>query len=78
MCLCSVNLGLWSSPSMKGTRPPPCDDFSLTMTGEDQAVMFGGFTPSGKSSEVRTLHLPTMVSSMSAMFQTVRDVSVDS
>ena len=54
--------GLWSSPSNGGSRPPPCFRFSLTMTDEDQAVMFGGSTPSGISSEARVLHLPTMVS----------------
>ena len=55
-------LGLWSSPSMKGSKPPPCSCFSLTVTDEDQAVMFGGLTQSGKSSESYILHLPTMVS----------------
>ena len=55
-------LGLWSSPSISGTRPPPCSGFSLTMTDEDQAVMFGGNTPSDMSSEARVLHLPTIVS----------------
>ena len=54
--------GLWSSPSNSGSRPPPYFGFSLTMTDEDQAVMFGGYNPSGKSSEARVLHLPTMVS----------------
>ena len=47
---------------MKGSRPPPCEDFSLTVTEEDQAVMFGGFTRSGRSSKAHVLHLPTMVS----------------
>ena len=47
---------------MKGSIPPPCSGFSLTVTDEDQAVMFGGRTPSGESSEARVLHLPTMVS----------------
>ena len=47
---------------MKGSRPLPCHGFSLTMTDEDQAVMFGGRTPSGFSSEAHVLHLPTMVS----------------
>ena len=47
---------------MKGTRHPPCDSFSLTMTDEDEAVMYGGYTPTGKSSEAHFLHLPTMVS----------------
>ena len=55
-------LGLWSSQSNKGSRPPPCSSFSLTVTDEDQAVMFGGNTPSDRSSEARVLHLPTMVS----------------
>ena len=60
-CLC-CNPGRWSSPSVKGSRPPPCVAFSLTMTDKDQAVMFGGFTSSGFSSEEHVLHLPTMVS----------------
>ena len=55
-------LGLWSSPSMKGIRPPPSSDFSLTMTDKNQAVMFGGYIPLCESSKAHTLHLPTMVS----------------
>ena len=55
-------IGLWFSPPVKGSRPPPHCSFSLTMTDEDQAVMFGGHTPSGITSEARVLHLPTMVS----------------
>ena len=56
-------LGKWSSLSNSGSRPPPCSNFSLTITDEDQAVMFGGYTPSsGKFSEVHDLHLPIMVS----------------
>ena len=47
---------------MNGSRPPPCTNFSLTVTGEDQAVMFGGHTPSDKSSGAYDIHLPTMVS----------------
>ena len=63
-------LELWSSPSTSGSRPPPSAGFSLTMNDEDRAVMFGGYTPPGRSSEAhvlhlseaRVLHLPTMVS----------------
>ena len=55
-------LGLWFSPPVKGSRPPPCSSFSLTMTDEDRAVMFGGNTPSGVTSKAWALHLPTMVS----------------
>ena len=57
-----VDLGQWSSPSMKGVRAPACDAFSLTMIDEDQAVMFGGNTSLVRSSDARVLHLPTMVS----------------
>ena len=55
------DIGLWLSP-VKGSRPLPCSSFSLTKTNEDCAIMFGGSTPSGKSSEAHALHLPTMVS----------------
>ena len=47
---------------MKGSRPPPCSNFSLTRTDEDRAVMFGGATLSGRTSKAWALHLPTMVS----------------
>ena len=55
-------IGLWFSPPIKGTRPSPCRSFSLTMTDEEHAVMFGGSIPSGETSEEHVLHLPTMVS----------------
>ena len=46
---------------MKGSRRP-CSSFSLTMTDEDCALMYGGINPSGKTSEALVLNLPTMVS----------------
>ena len=58
----SFILGLWISPPVKGSRPPPSHNFSLTRTDEDHAVMFGGVTPSGSTSMAWALHLPTMVS----------------
>ena len=57
-----IVIGLWFSPPVKGSRPPPSDSFSLTMTDEDRAVMFGGSTPPGVTSEAHVLQLPTMVS----------------
>ena len=61
----SLPIGLWSSPSVKGSRPPPCSKFSLTMTDEEHAVMFGGVSPgSGYSADVYVIHLPTMVSDL--------------
>ena len=60
--LCCCILEVWSSHSMKGSRPPR-EAFSLTMTNEEQAVMFGGITPSGDlSDETHVLNLRTMVS----------------
>ena len=52
-------IGLWFSPSLKGSRPPPGECFSLTLTDEDQAVLFGGYSP-----DAYVLHLPTMVSQL--------------
>ena len=50
---------------MKGSRPPPCSYFSLTMIDEEHAVMFGGYSGgSGYSADVYILYLPTMVSSL--------------
>ena len=50
---------------MKGSRPPPCAYFSLTMIDEEHAVMFGGYSlGSGRSADVYVLHLPTMVSGL--------------
>ena len=50
---------------MKGPRPPPCANFSLTMIDEEHAVMFGGYSHGlVLSSDVYVLHLPTMVSGL--------------
>ena len=56
-------LGSWSSPSVKGSRPPPCALFSLTMIDEERAVMFGGKDCNLKCfNDVYMLHMSTMVS----------------
>ena len=47
---------------MKGYRPPACSAFSLTLTDEGQAVMFGGVTSPGSFPKAFLLDLPTMVS----------------
>ena len=59
----SPSLGSWSSPSVKGSRPPPCAYFSLTMIDEERAVMFGGCDCNWKCfNDVYFLHMSTMVS----------------
>ena len=56
-------LGSWSSPSVKGSRPPPCAYFSLTMIDEERAVMFGGVDSNLEYfNDVYILHMSTMMS----------------
>ena len=58
----SLSLVSWSSPSVKGSRPLPCDGFSLTMIDEERAVMFGGNDSNVYFNDVYNLHMSTMVS----------------
>ena len=58
----SLSLGSWSSPSVKGSRPPPCAYFSLTMIDEERAVKFGGNDSMVNLNDVYVLHMSTMVS----------------
>ena len=34
---------MWITPNVKGTRPPPCSDFSLNGVTLNRAVLFGGY-----------------------------------
>ncbi|XP_064387422.1 uncharacterized protein LOC135335784 [Halichondria panicea] len=43
--LFDVRNGVWSSPELRGKRPPPCADFSFTMVDQNRAVLFGGTQP---------------------------------
>ena len=54
--------GTWSSPTVTGTRPPPCSHFSFTMVDESHAVLFGGHSGSGRTNDVYMLDLSRMVS----------------
>ena len=44
-------VGKWSSPSITGQPPPPCDCFTLTPVGEKRAAVFGGKSASGAYSD---------------------------
>ena len=35
-------LGTWSTPVVKGTRPKPCGDVTITAVDEQRAVFYGG------------------------------------
>ena len=55
----------WSSPAVTGTKPPPCSDFSLTLTDPDHAVLFGGHQCGegrGRTNDTYILDLRNMVS----------------
>ena len=41
-CFVYVHVGLWMEVRSSGTRPPPCDSFSLTMIDPQRALLFGG------------------------------------
>ncbi len=34
--------GVWSSPGVSGTRPPPLAGFSFTVLDDHRAILFGG------------------------------------
>ena len=56
MCVC-VNVGLlflgeWIIPTVTGDRPPPIDAFTFTSVTNNTAVLFGGVTTNGFSSNV--------------------------
>ena len=44
LCMSFLNtiLGVWSSPLLKGGKPPPCAFFSFTKVDQDRVVLFGG------------------------------------
>ena len=55
--------GVWSSPSVKGEKPPPCSSFSFTKVDQDTVVLFGGFQPgSVRVNDLYLFNLRKMVS----------------
>ena len=40
--VCTPISGIWSSPTFKGPRPPPCADISLISIDHYRAVLYGG------------------------------------
>ena len=58
-------VGIWSSPTISGTRPPPCSHFTFTNINDHQAVMFGGQTPGGtKMNDIYLFDFEKMVSTI--------------
>ena len=43
--LLTLSPGVWLSPELRGERPPPCANFTLTMVDQHRAVLFGGSQP---------------------------------
>ncbi|XP_064393790.1 uncharacterized protein LOC135341208 [Halichondria panicea] len=53
--------GVWSSPELRGERPPPCSNFTFTMVDQNRAVLFGGYQSGrGGVNEVYLLDFRTM------------------
>jgi hypothetical protein len=62
MTLYIISAGVWSSPVVRGTRPPPCACFTLTSVDNHRAVLFGGFHPErGQISDIYLIDFSTMV-----------------
>ena len=53
----SPRAGEWSSPSITGQPPPPCDSFTLTLVGDKRAALFGGRCGSGVSNDLLIVEL---------------------
>ena len=60
--LISLLPGVWSSPKVSGTRPPPCAAFTLTMIDNHRAVLFGGDHRGVTTNDVYIIDLTRMVS----------------
>ena len=43
----------WISPNVSGDKPPPVDSFTLSKIANEKALLYGGYTPQGPSSELR-------------------------
>ncbi|XP_019860284.1 PREDICTED: kelch domain-containing protein 2-like [Amphimedon queenslandica] len=51
-----LSSGDWISPTVTGDRPPPIEFFTLTSINNSSAILFGGFTANGRSSDVYILN----------------------
>lgn len=47
----------WTTPNITGDRPPPVAGFTLTKIDIDLALMYGGSTPHGLSSDIRVARI---------------------
>ena len=54
--------GLWSSPILRGNRPPPCAYFTLTSIDNNRAVLFAGKQPEhGRVNDMYIIDFDIMV-----------------
>ena len=62
--------GAWISPAVKGTRPPPCNGFTLTSIDSHRAVLFGGTQPGrGQVSDLYLIDFNTMVCEQAVLYK---------
>ena len=43
----------WISPHVRGNKPPPMHGFTLSKIANDKALLYGGYTAQGVTSELR-------------------------
>ena len=43
----------WISPNVSGDKPPPLSGFTLSKIANEKALLYGGYTAQGPSSELR-------------------------
>ena len=48
MFLMYTDQSIWFSPNVRGTRPPPCRNFTFICINKRQALLYGGYLPEGK------------------------------
>ena len=61
-CIYNLPTGLWSSPALRGTRPPPCTCFTLTSIDNSRAVLFAGKRPEhGRVNDLYIIDFDIMV-----------------
>ena len=67
-------IGSWFSPEIKGCRPPPCADFTLTSIDIHRAVLYGGCRPpEGKrlDKDLYIINFTTMVAKINSIMMVV-------
>ena len=58
----SFCVGVWISPEVTGSRPPPCGAFSFTRVDSCRVALFGGRQREERTDQLHILNMDTWVS----------------